>query len=673
VTGGGGSGTVLPPSPGLRRPSPTVPSWRDAELNVGAVASIGFGVILLAIALTIDVPKSALGFKGDEATYYSLGHSLARDFDFTFERRDLIRVWEDFPGPQGIFLKRGKTFGIQPLRRAPYLRRVKGEDPVRSRLYYAKSFIYPLAAAPFVFLFGTNGFLVFHALLLALDLFVAYTFLAGRGGSRPAALAYATVFLAASVVPVYYVWLTPELFNFSLTLYALFLWSYKEIAADRPAVGWRAFLRGSGSDYLAAVLVGILTFSKPTHALLMFPLVALALGRRQWRRATLMVVTWGLVAAVLVGANAAITGEFNYQGGDRKTFYSSTGFPFANDRETFENIGPVRGREGVLLGDILVNRHTLTVFRHNLAYFVVGRFSGLVPYFFPGVVSVLLFLAVRRRQPWQWLVGATIVGAAVALLLLTPFTYSGGGGPVGNRYFLSFYPLFLFLTPAVTGLAGSAAALLVGALFTAKILVNPFYASFHPGEHTKVGPLRWLPIELTLLNDLPVAASPDRSRKLLGGTPPVMAYFPDDNAFDPEGEWFWVKGKARADVILRAPVADVGNERFVTKAITALTIEIQNGARPDRVTVSTGRESQTLALKPEEVARVTMAVEDGVPYRRDQQPTSYVYAVSIETTSGFVPFLEAPGSTDSRFLGARVHLVPEYRDAETSIWSPPPR
>ena len=110
-----------------------------------------------------------------------------------------------------------------------------------------------------------------------------------------------------------------------------------------------------------------------------------------------MVVTWGLVAGALVAANAAITGEFNYQGGDRKTFYSSTGFPFANDRETFENIGPVRGREGVLLGDILVNRHTLTVFRHNLVYFVVGRFSGLVPYFFPGVVSALLFLAVAAR------------------------------------------------------------------------------------------------------------------------------------------------------------------------------------------------------------------------------------------------------------------------------------
>ena len=62
------------------------------------MASIGLGLCCWPFALTIDVPKSARGFKGDEATYYSLAHSLARDFDFTFERKDLIRVWEDFPG-----------------------------------------------------------------------------------------------------------------------------------------------------------------------------------------------------------------------------------------------------------------------------------------------------------------------------------------------------------------------------------------------------------------------------------------------------------------------------------------------------------------------------------------------------------------------------------------------
>ena len=82
--------------------------------------------------------------------------------------------------------------------------------------------------------------------------------------------------------------------------------------------------------------------------------------------------------------NAAITGEFNYQGGDRKTFYSFTGFPFANTWETFDNIGPVRGREDLMVGDVLVNTHSGTVLRHNLWYFLVGRNAGLLPYFFPG-------------------------------------------------------------------------------------------------------------------------------------------------------------------------------------------------------------------------------------------------------------------------------------------------
>jgi hypothetical protein len=82
------------------------------------------------------------------------------------------------------------------------------------------------------------------------------------------------------------------------------------------------------------------------------------------------------------------------------------------------------------------------------------------------------------------------------------------------------------------------------------------------------------------------------------------------------------------------------------------------------VTISTGRASQTLTMKPEEVARVTLPVSDGVPYRRDEQPTSYVYSVSVETTSGFVPFSRGarryrqplprrPGASDAAVHGRR--------------------
>lgn len=166
-----------------------------------------------------------------------------------------------------------------------------------------------------------------------------------------------------------------------------------------------------------------------------------------------------------------------------------------------------------------------------------------------------------------------------------------------------------------------------------------------------------------------MAANPDRSKLALGGTPPMLGYFPDDNAFNPEGDGFWVKGKSRAEVILRAPVVDAGGGQFVSKAIKRLGVEILNGGLPDRVTISTGRESRTLEMKPSETVTLQLAVEDGVPYHRIEQPTSFLYVVSIKTTSGFTPFLNAPDANDSRFLGAFVRFLPEYVDAETSMWN----
>jgi hypothetical protein len=655
----------------------------NSDLRPGLVAAVALGVLLLAFAGSVDFPKaSGGGFKGDEATYYVLGQSLARDFDFAYERHDLVRVWEEFPtGPEGIFLKEGKAVDLRGSSEFPFVRWIKQRDPQHNtRLYFSKPYIYPLVAAPFVFMFGTSGFLVLHALLMALNLFVAYLFLNARLSSKWVALPFAAVFLAASVVPVYFVWLTPELFNFSLALYALFFWAYKAVARERLLAQRSQFLVGPGSDILAAALIGILTFSKPPHLLFLLPLVGLALSRGQWKRAAMAVVMCGAVAAALFAANAAITGEFNYQGGYRQTFYHSTGFPFANTWERFDNIGPVRGREDLMVGDVLVNTHSLTVFRHNLVYFTIGRYSGLVPYFFPGVLGMLLFVSSGHRQQWQWLVALTIVAAVIMHLFVWPFTFNGAGGPIGSRYFLPFYSLFLFLIPAGVGIGATMMALAFGAFFTAQLVLNPFYSSSHPGEHAKSGPLRYLPLELTLLHDLPVAHYADRFKRLLGGNPPVLAYFPDDNAYNPElsnGEWwFWVKGASTAEVVLRAPVIDAAHDKWISKQIARLNVEIRNSGVTNRVMVSTGRESRVLDMAPGELTRITLAVRAGVPYHRDPQPTSYLYRISITASDGFVPFLDIPCETpascanDSRYLGAMIHIVPEYTDADISTWSP---
>jgi hypothetical protein len=634
--------------------------------GIGALVTAAILLVFGGFAVSVDFARAATNFKGDEATYYSLTYSIVRDRDFAFQRRDLIRVWEEFPsGPEGIFLKRGSEIhGVKRSAAIPFVVLDQSPDESRTRYFYGKSFIYPLFASPFVLLFGTNGFLIFHALLLALNFAVAYRFLTAIGSSPGLAAFFAGVFLFASVVPVYFVWLAPELFNFSLVLNAFFLCTYKWVrppdAAPSPASRLERFLQSPSSDYAAAILLGIATFSKPTHALAFLPFAALLLLRRDVRRLMTAGVLFTIVVVGLFAANAVTTGEVNYQGGDRKSFNSSTGYPFANAWETFDNRGGAVATDAVPV-DILVHRDTVTVLGWNVFYFVVGRYSGLLPYFFPGLLAVGMFLlAGHARRAWQWVIAGGIAVAVVALLVYMPYTYSGGGGPIGNRYFLSFYPLFLFLMPPVRSVLPGIVALAIGTLFTAKLVLNPFYTSFNPNEHTKAGPLRLLPIELTLLNDLPVAADAERARRSLGGSPPVAAYFPDSGAYLPEGDSFWVRGGGRADVILRAPASVNESGQATPLRVRRLMLEIANGAEKNRVVVSAGLRWVTLDLAPGEVRSVDFRPAGGVPYKPALHPTNYVYSFSVSSATGFVPFLEENASTDSRYLGALVKVTPVY-------------
>ena len=86
--------------------------------------------------------------------------------------------------------------------------------------------------------FGLNGLLLFHVVLLAIVAICGYLFLAARS-SPPAALLLTTAFLGASTLPAYAVFLTPEIFNFTLVLLAYFLWLYREVAP-------RTLFAGSG-------------------------------------------------------------------------------------------------------------------------------------------------------------------------------------------------------------------------------------------------------------------------------------------------------------------------------------------------------------------------------------------------------------------------------------------
>ena len=629
---------------------------RSLAWRLGASSTAAIGVVLLAWALSVDFPKASVGFAGDAATYYTLGHSLAHDLDFEYRRDDLVRVWKEFPtGPEGIFLKRGGN----------------------GRIYYAKAYIYPLVAAPFIWLFGTNGFLVLHALLMTICFACAYAFLSAR--SHPvAALVFAIAFLFVSVVPIYMVQLTPDYFLFAIVLIAYFFWCYKEAvgpAPAAPAMSWRTrWLLASRSDIVAAALLGAATFAKPTNIGLIMPLVVSAALRKQWGRAAKISVVFVVAAIALFALNIAVTGDWNYQGGERKTFYGAGdgrftgGFPYQNDATTFDSVGLSRVGGGAI--DVLFTRDALLeVFPHNLGYFLLGRHTGFAPYYFPGLMAIVLFLAATRdRAMWQWLTLAAGVITAVVLLIYMPFTWNGGGGPVGNRYFLGTYGVFLFLVPPLQAAVAGLVTMAVSALFVSTLVSGPFFATRNPAEHAKTGLFTWLPTELTLVQDLPINVVPSRIRQPLGGDPPMLAYFIDDNVYNREGDRFWVKGESSADILLRARIqieaAVAGVQMSRSLHIAKLTAILESGPKPNRVVISTGGDRRVVDMAPSSQQTIELAMPHGMPYKYDPQiQTNYIYMVTISSSTGFVPMFEN-GANDSRFLGVMVRLIPTYGDSE---------
>ena len=638
----------MPPVTGQQVPAAAPP---HVDFGIGLLVAAFVLLLFGAVALSTDFPRAALGFKSDEATYYMLGHSLAEDFDMAYRREDLERVWHEFPsGPLGLFLKKGRSDPHLTLTDAfPFVRLESSPDPDTTRLYYGKSYIYPLAAAPFVAIWGTNGFLVLHALLLALAVGAAFLFLNARASPAVSALV-ATAYVLASVATGYFVWITPELFNFAVVTLGLFCWAYKLVAPAVLPRGLR-WLRSGRSDAVAAVLLACATFSKPPNVLFIVPVLAWSVSRRRWANAASVAVLFGALVAGLFAINTAVSGDWNYQGGERNTYYRD--FPFL-DRDSGFDVGMTRATDRVLtevIFDWSPNPGSAfgyvfpTVLAHNLVWFWFGRHSGVVPYFFPAAFALACFLWPRaRREWWQWMVLAVAITEILILVIWIPYNYFGGAGVLGNRYFMNYYGAFLFLMPPLGSVLAGFIPWIVGGLFTAQIALNPFYYSWRPEQHMKHGPLRVLPIELTLVNDLPVNTTVERVRVLFGTNPRFQIYFLDDNAYTPESGFFWVRGRSRADLLFKTP-----------EPVWTLKLGLGAGSVEVDVAITAAGKRITKHLAPGERSTVEIPLDPGFPYKGTR-----VWPVTIAASSGFVPMFTSD-SLDHRYLGVQVtpELVPK--------------
>jgi hypothetical protein len=228
------------------------------------------------------------------------------------------------------------------------VRLTKRDDTNPERLYYGKAFIYPLLAAPLVRLYGLNGMLIFNVLLLAVAVVCAYAFLAAESPPATAAL-FTSAFFGAAALPVYAAFLMPDVFNLAIVLVAYFLWLYKDVRRTAESVRLKAdttykptpvvvsgfsrtlpgvvsgfsrtlsdtmarLLTAPWTDFAAAVLLGIATYSKPLPvAMLVAPLVALAWWRRRWIRGFAIGAVAVAAAASVFALNAAVVfGTLSY-------------------------------------------------------------------------------------------------------------------------------------------------------------------------------------------------------------------------------------------------------------------------------------------------------------------------------------------------------------------------
>jgi len=607
------------------------------------VARIALGVVtgcLLAVPFLVDLPADSSGrFWSDGATYYAMASSLAEDFDLRYEAADLERIRSRYPGgPQGLFLKRasgGLTWDGG-------LHRVRPEE---GRLYYAKALLYPVVSAPAVKLLGPDrGLLLMNAVFLSFALWLGYGELRHRLPPL-AAGAVAVVLFLGTVAPLYLLWLAPEMLNLGLITAGLVAWR-----RERPL--------------LSAVLLGLATYSKPTNLLLAIPLGLEPLAVRGLTRGLRESARRGAVVAVVVlggfGLTGVLTGEINYQGGERKTFYDA--YPFEAPGVTFdtagiwmttEHVGPlVAGRDeakqSTRIAPVRPPEELRESYLWNLGYFWVGRFGGAIPYFFPVAFAAVLFLLGRPREQAGWLALLALVVSWLFYIWLIPDNWYGGGGTVGNRYFVNLVPLGLLLVPTKRSWWVAGAGALAAAVLLASLLAAPLHHSLHPGEHATRRTFRAFPVELTMLGDLSVFTDVWRKRRPYNhpesesrspqDPSPYYLWFPDDgtygqeSSFDEEG--FWGRGGEEAEVILQA-----------LRAPIRIRLKITAGPAGDILTARLGRAKEQLVLKALQTREVAFEPGPGLGYYQTR-----VYALGFESRYG------AASGGDRRSLGSFVRV-----------------
>jgi len=569
-------------------------------------------IFVFFFAFSTNLPKRQRGgFFSDGGAYFPIISSLAYDFDLEYTRQDYLRVKERFDeGPMGLFLKKVPN----------------------GKLYYAKSFAYPLLAAPFFRLFDVNGLLLLNGLMIFLSIYMSFLLLR-QYHSQKKSFQFSLIFLLASVMPIYIWWVQADLFNFFMMFAGLFFFFYK--------------FKNSRWVYLSALFFSLAAFSKLPNVVAIGVIYLILLYRKEWKKFIISGFIFLLVFSGLAGFYFSQTGEtLNYKmfmGGERQPFLMK--YPFEKPEYTFESNKSLPK----MSADNFWERFYISprILVMNSFYYFFGRFTGMFIYYFSAFFVLILFIFQRKSRE-DWFVLAAIIFSILFYLIVTSGNYFGGGGSVGNRYFLSIFPLFFFL-----GHKNRIFKFSLLPVFAALIFLSGTFLDGHHHSATArlTGisfPQNLFPPEKTQYQPLPTNEDPRAFGKIVGrGENKYWLYFLNDNFNKLEGDQFWTDGTKKMEVFL---VSQKRVKKF------EILLENNRGKNIDwksknKVWIKLEHHKKVFLMKADTNHKINFKNISGLKIKN-----KYIYYFQIKCSEYYCPFFEDPGNDDRRKLGVRIQI-----------------
>ncbi|MEM6797385.1 MAG: hypothetical protein AAF725_25675, partial [Acidobacteriota bacterium] len=539
-------------------------------------------------------------------------------------------------------------------------------------LYFGKPYLYSLLAAPFAGLWGAKGMVAFNMLMLIGMIWMAALWLRRH---NPAWLAdsFAAFFFIASVGWSYVYWLHPEVLNMFAAASCLFFGlSVAEKrpggpagdAAEkaRPARRGERFWASPWPLVLSASGLALGVYNKPMLAALGLPVVFELLRRRRWKGLAIWLAASVASISIYALGSVVLTGQPTAYLVDLRA-----GFPVHNPY--LRMVEPAPEPPPAAPGEEAVEEDSRSAawwwifsvpniqgfeLREDLVGFTFGKHTGFVPYQPFAALSILLFLIHGRRRFAGWWVLASAFSVGLFFLIFIPFNWHGGGGFVGNRYFVMAYPAFVFL---VTRISPSWSLLPFAA--AAGFFVGPLVLAPHGlavpqptlQSHVRSAAFSLTPIEYGIW-EIPGYHGQVQKNVWLWGR---------KDHIRPVEEELWLLAGDRAELWIQT-----------VEPMTRLELELRSGAEgenPARLRI--GDQSREVVLGAEPV-RVVFEPTEAQVERRERRREDYdsffdltLYRLEFEIERGRMPWWsDEPGPLFFRGASMRVVDVQRRTPAE---------